>query len=425
MFSRGGWSIGAYCQRSRPQREVKPARSASKGRINPCLRCGLVGNLQGASGAEGWARYNKMVRGSRLRPKFAKKGEAIVSRTLSRSQALVLGLLVLVGVGLAVGGLFAVGSRGWFGKAPLYVRVGFREIRGVEVGTRVRIQGIDAGEVVDILPPDAPDGAVVLRLALKNDYRRLVRSRSSVQIISEGMLGGKVLEIHRGQITAGQADELAGEDALLESEASTELADVLGQVKQTLQGIRDGEGTLGKLTRDPQAYDALLALLQQSRDTMASIGQSADAVKHMPVVRDYVEDADELLIRPNCERNRQYFAESELFEQGRAVLTAQGRQRLDTLAPWLEGMKHKGSEVVVAAYADPKKSSPPVAQALTRQQSEAVCDYLKKQHSVQKMGWFSSRKVTPLGRGVNPSPTPERDPLPPARVEVLVFVPQG
>jgi hypothetical protein len=61
---------------------------------------------------------------------------------------------------------------------------------------------------------------------------------------------------------------------------------------------------------------------------------------------------------------------------------------------------------------------------LTQQQSEAVCEYLKKQHAIQKMGWFTSRKVTPLGQGVNPPPTPERDPLPPARIEVIVYVPQ-
>jgi phospholipid/cholesterol/gamma-HCH transport system substrate-binding protein len=348
-----------------------------------------------------------------------------VSRALSRLQALVLGLTVLMGVGLAVVGLFAIGSRGWFGKDPLHVRVGFREIRGVEVGTRVRIQGIDAGEVVGIAPPETPDGLVVLRLSLKNEYRPLVRANSTVQIVSEGMLGNKVLEIHRRAPKAGQADELAADDTLLESEPSTELADVLGQVKQTLQGIQGGEGTLGKLARDPQAYDALLAMLQQGRETMVSIGQSADAVKHLPVVRDYIEDPTSLLVRPNCERNRQYFAEAELFEPGRAVLTSQGRERLDSLAPWLEGMKHKGSEVVVAAYADPKKAAPALAQTITRQQSEAVCDYLKKQHSIQKMGWFSSRKVTALGQGVNPPPAPERDPLPAARVEVLVFVPQG
>jgi phospholipid/cholesterol/gamma-HCH transport system substrate-binding protein len=348
-----------------------------------------------------------------------------VSRTLSRLQALVLGLIVLVGIALAVMGLFAVGSRGWFGKDPLHVRVGFREIRGVEVGTRVRIQGIDAGEVANILPPDSPDGPVVLRLALKSEYRRLVRASSTVQIVSEGMLGGKVLEIHRGQLKPGQNDEPAAEDALLESESNTELADVLGQVKETLEGIRNGDGTLGKLARDPQAYYALLELIRQGRDTITSIGQGAEAVKQMPLVRDYVEDAATLLVRPNCERNRQCFAEADLFEPGRAVLTTQGRERLDQVAPWLEGMKHKGSEVVIVAYADPHKSSPKLARTLTRQQSEAVCDYLKRQHSIQKMGWFSSRKVVALGQGVNPPPAPERDPLPPSRIEVLVFVPQG
>jgi phospholipid/cholesterol/gamma-HCH transport system substrate-binding protein len=352
------------------------------------------------------------------------RGGPNVSRTLSRWQALLLGFVVLMGVGLGVTGLFAVGSRGWFGKDPLHVRVGFREVRGVEVGTRVRIQGIDAGEVVAIAPPESPDGPVILRLALKNEYRRLVRSSSTVQIVSEGMLGSKVLEIHRGAAASRQTDEPAAEDALLESEPSVELADVLGQVKQTLQGIQSGDGTLGKLARDPQAYDALLDLLHQGRETVASIGQDADAVKRMPLVRNYVEDATSLLVRPGCERNRRYFAESELFEPNRAVLTAQGRQRLDNLAPWLEGMKHKGSQVVVVAYADPHQSTPALAQTLTRQQSEAVCDYLKKQHAIQKMGWFSSRKVTPLGQGVHPPPEAERDPLPAARVEVLVFVPQ-
>ena len=348
-----------------------------------------------------------------------------MSRVLSRVQALLLGLIVLLGVGLAVLGLFAVGSRGWFGKEPLRVRVGFREIGGVEVGTRVRIQGMDAGEVIEILPPDAPDGPIVLRLALKDEYRRLVRNRSTVQILSQGMLGGKVLEIHRGKLPSDKPDEPAAEDALLQSEESTELADVLGQVKQTLQDIQNGEGTLGKLAKDPKAYDALVAMLQRGSDAMTSLGQGADAVKQMPLVRDYVADPNALLIRRNCERNRKYFAEDALFQPGRAALTAQGRKNLDDIASWLEGMKHKGSEVVIVAYADPQKMTQDLAQPLTRQQSESVCDYLKKQHSVQKMGWFTSRKVTPLGLGVRSPPEPEREPLPSARVEVLVFVPQS
>jgi phospholipid/cholesterol/gamma-HCH transport system substrate-binding protein len=341
---------------------------------------------------------------------------------LSRLQAFVLGFVVLTAFALAAGGLFAVGSRGWYGRDALHVRAGFPSVRGVEVGTRVRVQGLDAGEVVGLQPPEQPGGPVVMRMRLRGEFRRLVRAESRVQIVSEGMIGGKVVEIVPAANSTSA--EPVADDALLASAPSMELSDVLGQVTSTLASIRDGDGALGRLTRDPQVYEALLVLLKQSTETMSSVQRDADALKRMPLVGRYIEDATELLVRPNCERNRQCFAASDLFEPGRAVLTAQGKGCLDAIGPWLTGMRHKGSEVVVVAYADPGAAlSPEVARLLTRQQSEAVCDYLKSQHAAQRMGVFSSRKVTALGMGVVPPPVPEAEPLPPARVEVLVFVP--
>jgi phospholipid/cholesterol/gamma-HCH transport system substrate-binding protein len=283
------------------------------------------------------------------------------------------------------------------------------------------VQGIKAGLVEAIDVPAKPGGDVIVRLRLLGRMRSLIRADAVVQIVNEGMLGGKALEIDPGSAAARPVQD----NAQLASRPPTELSDMLGQVNSTLEGIREGQGTVGKLMNDAQAYNELLAFLRQSRGTMASVQQDADAVKSLPVVRNYVEDPEALLVRPNCERNRQCFAEIDLFEPGRAVLTAGGRQRLDELAPWLEGLKHKGSEIVVVSYADPKNDNPGVARAVTRKQSEAVCDYLKGQHAVQKMGWFSSRRVVPLGLGTNPPPIAEKDSLPPARIEVLVFVPQG
>jgi phospholipid/cholesterol/gamma-HCH transport system substrate-binding protein len=344
-----------------------------------------------------------------------------MSRSLSRLQAVLLGTAVVLGLGLLTSGLFAVGSRQWLWSDTFHVRVGFRQIRGVEAGTRVRVQGIEAGEVEAVEPPTTPGGDVVLRLRLDGRLRHLVRSDATVQIASEGMIGGKVVEINPGTAAAAPVEE----DAVLASRPTTELTDMLGQVQTTLEGIREGQGTVGKLLKDPEAYTRLLAALQQSQETLKSIQQDADAVKRLPIVRSYVEDPQVLLVRPNCERNRQTFAESELFEPGRAVLTADGRRRLDELAPWLAGLKHPGSEVVVAAYADPRTADAAVARTVTRQQSEVVCAYLKSHHSIQKMGWFTSRKVVPLGLGTNAPPQPEAEQLPASRVEVLVFVPQG
>src|SRR5215831_10257117 len=90
-----------------------------------------------------------------------------MSRVLSRLQATLLAVAVLAGLSLAALGLFAVGSRGWYGADALVVRVGFAEIKGVEPGTRVRVQGVDAGEVAQVQPPESPGGPVILHLRLK------------------------------------------------------------------------------------------------------------------------------------------------------------------------------------------------------------------------------------------------------------------
>lgn len=350
-----------------------------------------------------------------------------MSRSLSRIQAVLLGLVVLLGLGLAGVGLFGIGSQQRLWGSSFEVYTGFPNARGVEEGTRVRVQGKDAGEVVSVELAEDPGQNVRLKLRLGSEFSRRLRADATAQILSEGLIGGRIIEIDPGQAT-----DLLQPGALIGTRSSPELTDVLQHVNRTLEDIRGGEGTVGKLIKDEEAYAQLLillqqgqVLLQQGQETMASIKQDADALRRLPLVRSYVEDPHALLVRPRYERNRQVFAEGELFEPGRAVLTSTGKQKLDAAAPWLEGLKHNGSEVVVVAYADPKTSRPDLARTLTQQQSEAVCTYLKDRHSAHKLGWWSTRKVTSLGCGTNPPPLPEAMPLPPARIEVVVFVPQG
>jgi phospholipid/cholesterol/gamma-HCH transport system substrate-binding protein len=344
-----------------------------------------------------------------------------MTRSLSRLQAVLLGAGVLAGLVLVTVGLFAIGSRQWLWSDSFHLRAGFRKISGVEAGTRVRVLGRDAGEVERIELPEAPSGDIVLHLRLDGRLKKLVRADASAQIVAEGMVGGKAVEIEPGS----DAAEAIADNALIASRPSTDLTDVLARFNHTLQDIRDGEGSLGKLLKGDEAYQELLKLLKQGRGTMAALQQDADAIKGMPVVRSYITDAHKELVRPDCERNRKIFTEADLFDPGVAVLTTQGRQKLDESAPWLEGLKHKGSEVVVVSYSHPSLD-PDVARTLTFKQSKAVCDYLTTTHAVQKMGWFSwSRKVTPLGLGIDPPPAPEKEKLPLPRTEVIVFVPQN
>jgi phospholipid/cholesterol/gamma-HCH transport system substrate-binding protein len=342
----------------------------------------------------------------------------MVSRSLNGRQAILLGLVVLAGLALGGVGLAAIASRGWFGNDAFTVRAGFPTVRGVEVGTPVRIQGIVAGEVVGVDLPQDPGSAVVVRIRLRGEYRRLVRADARVQIVSEGMLGNKVLEIKPGKADA----DLVANDALLASAPSAELGDALDEMKNTLQGLSKGEGPLGAEVLDTVKQTRQAAASFQQ--TMSSAQKVTDAAQTLPWFRNYVKDQQAMLIRSNQECNYRIFAEADLFADGGTSLTAQGEQRLDQALPWLTGLlAHKGAELVVVAYQDPKSRQAPVAQVVTNRQSDAVLAYLQD-HKVNKVSWLSSREVKSLGLGTDRPVAPVRDELPPSGVVLFVFVPQ-
>lgn len=81
---------------------------------------------------------------------------------------------------------------------------------------------------------------------------------------------------------------------------------------------------------------------------------------------------------------------------------------------------------MIAALADPKDSTQTGAAAatLTKKQAEVLVEYFRDQN-VHKMGYVTRRKVTPVGLGFDPSPVSEKDALPAARVEVILFVPKS
>jgi phospholipid/cholesterol/gamma-HCH transport system substrate-binding protein len=345
-----------------------------------------------------------------------------MSRTLSSLQAALLGVAVLLGLGLVAGAIYIVAAKQWFGKDALHVEAGFDNAGGVEVGTPVRIQGVNAGEVVSVEPPGRRGRQVMVRLRIRPDFRHLVSTDAVVQIVSVGMLGGKAVEIHPGDDPKAP---LATDDTLLASKPPSELTDVLNQVKTTLDDVVKGKGTLGELLQNPKLFNEMVTLVQQAQSTMTAIQADAEAFKRVPVIGKYVEDPQKLLVRPGSEHNVWRFRETDLFQEGRAVLTRDGQDALDRIVdPVVALLEHKDADVVVVAYADPKHPDPARARTVTAQQSEAVAEYLKDRHKIHKKGILARARVSTLGLGTRPPPNGDRDKYPFPRVEVLVFVPQ-
>ena len=377
-----------------------------------------------------------------------------MSRSLSRTQALLLGLVVLAGLALGGWVLFRVGDRQrlWAETADLYA--GFDSANGIEKGTAVRVRGVEAGQVVaiDLPAEDDPAGKVRIRLRLDKKHLASLNADAKARLLNEGMLGGRVINIDPGKDKTSHPHD--GDDiAVVEAQ---DLSDVMQQAGATLKELRDSNGSLMKLVKSDEAHTELVGLVKDTRalvkqgqdtfreakdavrqtqevmrkaeDTLTTLKQDAEAIKGLPLLRNYVPpDANTFLFRPDADRERRAFAATNLFEPGRAVLTEEGKMHLTNLAPWFTGFnKEKVSDAVVVSYAsaDSPELSPAFAQALTQRQSEVVVAYLRDSVKAHRTGWFSSRKVTSLGMGFTPPPVAEKDNPTHSRTEIIVCIPR-
>lgn len=340
-----------------------------------------------------------------------------------------------------------VAGRQWRVQRTFPVRAEFATIGGVEVGSRVRVQGMDAGVIEAVVPPAAPGGTVGLVFRVDERLRGLVRSDAAARIVTEGVVGAKVVEIIPGRPDAPPLRR----DGRIASEAPIELNDLLkkaraslaridavadaaerglGEINAIAATVRKGEGSLGKLVQEDEAYRKLVNLSERGERTLGDLEDNLAALKQTwPLSRYFRDraffDRDRVLFRPNAERDSRTLRQDELFEPGRAVLTVPGRRKLDEVGAWFKKVKRPASEVVIAAFTDDPRD-PDLAQILTQEQADAVRKYLASKHAIDSAGWFSARKVAAVGFGTD-APRAGSDSgstLPARRVEIILFTPQ-
>ncbi|GAC1468929.1 MAG: hypothetical protein NVSMB9_12100 [Isosphaeraceae bacterium] len=356
--------------------------------------------------------------------------------------------LVLAVLGLAGFGISQVASRHWQVQKTFAVLADFSTISGVDAGTRVRVQGIDAGVVDRVVIPDAPGRPVRLVFRIDQRLRSLVRSDALARIATEGVVGGRVVEIVPGR---ADAPPLAS-SGMIASETPVELADLLKRASQALtrldtvaesaehglnevttiaSTIRRGEGSLGKFVQEDEAYRKLVRLSERGERTLNDVEENLAALKRTwPLSRYFNDrtffDRDRMLFHPGAERDSRTLREEDLFEHGRSVLTASGRGKLDQIAGWFKKARRPTSEIVIAAFTDEPRDAD-LAQMLTQEQAEAVRKYLVARHAIDSAGWFATRKVAAVGFGTDiPRLTPDMGSGQPARrVEIILFTPQA
>ncbi|QGJ70808.1 Hypothetical protein PBC10988_25060 [Planctomycetales bacterium 10988] len=367
-----------------------------------------------------------------------------MNEQLSPLRAILLACFVLLLGGIGLVGLFSVGQHEWMFSQTYTVYAEFSTISGIQPGTRVRLQGMEAGLVNEITPPSKPGEPVLLTLKLDQSFQSLIREDATATLATQGVIGSKVVEILPGTTSEPPLADRGTIATVAPVELNQVLSDTyeagqeLRQVGQRLNGILSrvenltaqverGEGSMGKFITSEEAHDSALQLMETGEELMTSMDETVLAFRRIWPLRDYfiqqgMNDPDDLLYRPGAKRESRSFPIAQLFDESSSVLTADGKRRLDQVAEWLKSYSQTNSEIIIAGFAEASDLPAVRTQRLTQEQASAVREYLVNEHSVNRIGYFGSRDVTAAGFGQN-QPAKAAENLPDARIEILLFLP--
>jgi len=178
-----------------------------------------------------------------------------------RVGALTLAALVLLAVAI-----LTIGQRQQIFTRHTRYRTSFANVTGLQVGSPVRLSGVDVGFVKQIeLPTDPDAGRITVWFTVDAAYTERIREDTVASIKTIGLLGDKYLAVRTGSPSAdrvlegglvqgrdpAEVEELvAGGEDLMEN-----LVSISSSLKVILHRIESGEGLLGELTRTPEGEE--------------------------------------------------------------------------------------------------------------------------------------------------------------------------
>ena len=251
---------------------------------------------------------------------------------MNSSKVIGAGAFVVVGALLFTAALFMIGERRMLfeDRFPLYTE--FATVGQLELGATVRVAGLDAGEVTDILIPSSPEQKFRLRMQVREDLHQLIRTDSVATTQTEGLVGAvfvnigtgteqaprvaeggtipsrepfllsdlleqasesielvtETVEILRGDVLrAVQQLALTAEDshALIEEirpdiVAMTENGNQIStEARQIVAAINDGKGAVGKLIHDDTLYVRAREIADEAKSVMANVREVSDEAR--------------------------------------------------------------------------------------------------------------------------------------------------
>jgi phospholipid/cholesterol/gamma-HCH transport system substrate-binding protein len=190
-----------------------------------------------------------------------------------RSHEIKVGLTILVGLVIIIFIIFAVGSQQGILEDRYTLIVYVARVNGLQTGAPVRLNGVRVGSVVGIgFTDDLKNQNIKVTLEILTSVQNRIRKDSEAYIGTLGLLGDKFVSITTGspdQPVLGNGQELVGMDPVDVEKLIDESVNAFNQVKQMtliikeiMDKINAGKGTVGMLVNDATLYRRLTSSLE-------------------------------------------------------------------------------------------------------------------------------------------------------------------
>ena len=150
------------------------------------------------------------------------------------SRTAAVGAFVVGGLLLFAAGLFMIGDRRKLFSQDFEIWTEFKELGGVQNGAKVKVGGMDAGEVTEIQVPAQPQAKFRVKVRVLEKLHTVVRSDSVASIQTEGVLGNKFVKIDAGTAEAPRA----APGSTIPSREPFDFGDLLQEVRETITQVK-------------------------------------------------------------------------------------------------------------------------------------------------------------------------------------------
>jgi phospholipid/cholesterol/gamma-HCH transport system substrate-binding protein len=278
---------------------------------------------------------------------------------MNRLRQALVGAFVLGGLLLFGGGLFLIGDRRLLFVDQFEINSTFGKVTGLQVGTRVRVAGLEAGEVLEIGLPSRPSDRFRVRMRLREDVRQLVRADSTCAVQTDGIVGNAFIQISVGTDGAAPVapgDTIAGIDPI-------EFADLIQEGRDTFRTV--AREVIDVKEDVSAAVDVLTETIATANGVIANVGRdvgtlTATSARVVENVQGTIVDARALVndVRAGQGTIGQLLTDRTLYER----MTGVGREAEQVVRNLRETTDH--ARAGVEGFVAPDGTAQQVAQTL-------------------------------------------------------------